>query len=192
MALNWNSVNADHIALACQHIRDDGKRSPSKSQGIFVIYEDAVLPAKQVMRFAYLLANSMPLDTKLKFSSGESTVKRLRGLGFEVERRAHVQRRDQRIDDTRVPHHEDDRPLAEFVVKLNFRPHAPDPFGAQAHKSNPGELDPEHPVYEALPAHAGRLPLAGLREGVEVLRDEQGVPRIRAAQGPPKKEGDGF
>jgi hypothetical protein len=39
------------------------------------------------MRTAYLLANNMRLDTKLKFSSGESTVKRLRNLGFQVERR---------------------------------------------------------------------------------------------------------
>jgi len=90
MALNWNSVRAEHVTRACQVVRNDGKSLRSKSTGICIVFEGSALPAKKVIRFAYLLANNMPLDTKLKFSSGESTVQRLRSLGFQVERRAHV------------------------------------------------------------------------------------------------------
>ena len=87
MALNWNSVKAGHVTEACRQLRQGVKPVRLKSSGIFIIFEGEDLPAKQVMRVAYLLANNMTLDAKLRFSSGDSTVKRLRNLGFQVERR---------------------------------------------------------------------------------------------------------
>ena len=87
MALNWNTVQAEHVAKACELVGGDEKARKLKAKGIFIVSGDSVLPAKQVIRAAYLLANDLPLDTKLKFSSGESTVKRLQSLGFQVERR---------------------------------------------------------------------------------------------------------
>ena len=87
MALDWNSVRAVHVTEACRQLREGVRPVRLKSTGIFIISEGKDLPAKQVMRVAYLLANNMSLDAKLRFSSGESTVKRLRSLGFQVERR---------------------------------------------------------------------------------------------------------
>ena len=87
MALNWNTVKAEHVARACQELREQNIPLRSKTRGISILFEGEFLPAKQVIRLAYLIANDMPLDTKLKFTSGESTVTRLRKLGFEVERR---------------------------------------------------------------------------------------------------------
>jgi hypothetical protein len=41
---------------------------------LIVIYKDSQLPAKIILRLAYCLANNIPSDTKLKFSSGEARV----------------------------------------------------------------------------------------------------------------------
>jgi hypothetical protein len=57
------------------------------AKGLFVAFGDKRLPAKHAVRLAYCLANDLPLDTELRFSSGEGTVKLLQRLGFTVERR---------------------------------------------------------------------------------------------------------
>jgi hypothetical protein len=40
----------------------------------------------QARTVAYCLANNIPSETKLKFSSGEASLQRLRSLGFQAER----------------------------------------------------------------------------------------------------------
>ena len=58
-----------------------------KGAGLYVRFEATDLPAKEVLRIAYLIAQAMPLNTKLRFSSGEGTIARLRALGFEAGRK---------------------------------------------------------------------------------------------------------
>jgi len=85
MALNWNSVSAKDVERACNMVLS-GELSPrSQAKGIFLIKGNDKLPAKHVLRLAYCIANGLPLDSKIKFTSGESLVKRLRSLGFDVE-----------------------------------------------------------------------------------------------------------
>ena len=90
MAINWNTVRADHVVQAFDLVSADAKTRHQRVTGIFVRSGDDLLPAKQVIRIAYLVANNLPLDTKLKFTSGEGTVNRLRDLGFHVERRGQI------------------------------------------------------------------------------------------------------
>lgn len=85
MALNWKTVNAQHMAQACELLLKQGG-GPSTAKGIFILYSGQRLPAKHAVRLAYCLANGLPLDTKLKFSSGDGTVNLLRKLGFGTER----------------------------------------------------------------------------------------------------------
>jgi hypothetical protein len=84
MALDWKSVKAEHVAKACQ-IVSSGVAPRASAKGIFVLIDGKRLPAKQVLRLAYCLAQGIPLDSKVKFSSGAGTVNRLRALGCEVE-----------------------------------------------------------------------------------------------------------
>jgi len=85
MGLNWNTVRAEHVARACDMLAE--AKSSRGGRSLFVQHKGRELPAKDVLRIAYLLANNLPADSKLKFSSGEGTVARLRSLGFTVERR---------------------------------------------------------------------------------------------------------
>ena len=85
MALNWKTVKAAHMTQACDVLLDQGA-ARATAKGIFILYGGKRLPAKHVTRLAYCLANGLPLDSKLKFSSGEGTVNLLRRLGFTVER----------------------------------------------------------------------------------------------------------
>ena len=84
MALNWKTVTADHIRQACERVAATpaGKRAAK----IVIEYHGQSLPAKEVQRAAYLIANNLPNNTELKFSSGDSTVNLLNALGFKVER----------------------------------------------------------------------------------------------------------
>jgi hypothetical protein len=84
MTLDWKTVRSEHVAKACQLVAS-GTSPRAKAKGIFVLRNGARLPAKHVLRVAYCIANGLPLNSTLKFSSGEGTVSRLRGLGFEVE-----------------------------------------------------------------------------------------------------------
>ena len=61
-------------------------RSAREARGLIVTYKDKQLPAKVILRMAYRLANNIPSETKLKFSSGEASLQFLRSLGFRAER----------------------------------------------------------------------------------------------------------
>lgn len=87
MSLNWRSVRATDVEQACQLVESGIQPARTPAKGIFLIRSSSVLPAKHVLRVAYCIANELPLDSKLSFSSGDGTISRLRGLGFEVERR---------------------------------------------------------------------------------------------------------
>jgi len=84
MALNWKSVTADHVRQACKQVATSA--SGKRSSRIVIDFEGQKLPAKEVQRTAYLIANRLPSGTELKFSSGDFTLNFLRGLGFQVER----------------------------------------------------------------------------------------------------------
>jgi len=86
MALNWDIVGAEHVREACRLVASGAQRPRAKAKGIFLVHDGNPLPAKHVLRLAYLLAKRLPLDTKVRFSSGEGTVKRLQKLGFEAAR----------------------------------------------------------------------------------------------------------
>jgi hypothetical protein len=85
MGLNWKSVTAVHVNQACEAlIKSGGPRA--KPRGLIVTYKDKQLPAKVILRMAYCLANNIPFESKLKFSSGEGSLQLLRSLGFRAER----------------------------------------------------------------------------------------------------------
>ena len=84
MALNWKTVTADHIRQACERVAASG--AGKRASKIVIDYQGQALPAKEVQRTAYRIANNLPESTELKFSSGDSTVNLLNGLGFKVER----------------------------------------------------------------------------------------------------------
>ena len=84
MALNWKTVTAEHIREACKKVA--ASRTGKRASRIVIQYEGLMLPAKEVQRAAYLIANRLPESTKLTFSSGDSTLNLLGGLGFKVER----------------------------------------------------------------------------------------------------------
>lgn len=86
VALNWSSIRPEHVTSACEKLLADGRHDRSPGSGIVVMFRGRALPAKLVLRFAYQLANGLEPGAPLKFSSGEGTVTRLRGLGFEVIR----------------------------------------------------------------------------------------------------------
>ena len=83
--LNWSSVTREHVARACELLSRGEQKPRAQAKGIFLMYEDQRLPAKHALRLAYCLANKLPLDSVVKFSSGEGTVRVLRNLGFSVE-----------------------------------------------------------------------------------------------------------
>lgn len=86
MALNWSSIHPEHVKGACEKILADGRHERPPVRGIVVMFQGKAIPAKLVLRTAYQLANGLEPGTPLKFSSGEGTVTRLQGLGFEVVR----------------------------------------------------------------------------------------------------------
>lgn len=86
--LDWSTVKREHVETACQ-ILLKGERLPrAHAKGIFLVIEDNRLPAKHALRLAYCLANGMPLDSTVTFSSGDGMISKLRALGFSVERQA--------------------------------------------------------------------------------------------------------
>jgi len=83
--MKWASVKAEHVRQACDALLRS-KAPVSKLGGLVVVYKDHQLPAKAVLRLAYRVANNIPSETKLKFSSGETSLQILRSLGFRAER----------------------------------------------------------------------------------------------------------
>jgi hypothetical protein len=86
VALNWSTVKAEHVSKACDLLLNGEQLPRSKAKGIFILHANKELPAKHVVRIAYCLANSLPLGTSLKFSSGDGVVNLIRKLGFDVRR----------------------------------------------------------------------------------------------------------
>ncbi len=86
MALKWDTIRTEHVARACELVAADKQTLRGRTTRIVLAFRGQRLPAKEVLRTAYLLANRLPLDAPLRFASGESTVQRLRRLGFAVER----------------------------------------------------------------------------------------------------------
>ena len=82
--MNWDSVKREHLVKACQ-IAAAENRAP-KRRGLFVVLDQTELPAKEVVRIAYCLANGMSTESELKFASGEGTLNLLRSHGFAVKR----------------------------------------------------------------------------------------------------------
>jgi hypothetical protein len=70
MALNWETVTTAHVRLACEVLAPTLAR---KDMGGLVVWRgDEMLPAKQVLKTAYRIANSLPEDAAVKFSSGDT------------------------------------------------------------------------------------------------------------------------
>jgi hypothetical protein len=84
--VNWKLVQRDHVAQACELISKSAKSA--RASGLFVLVKGKRLPAKDVARTAYLLAIGKPIDTPIKFASGQGTLDMLQRLGFQVERNA--------------------------------------------------------------------------------------------------------
>ena len=84
MALNWKSVSADHVKAALKQV--GAANSGNRTSGLIIFEGDRALSAKEVLRVSYQLANRLPADAKLKFSSGDGTLKILKNLGFRTER----------------------------------------------------------------------------------------------------------
>ncbi len=95
MGLNWQTIRASDVELACELVESGQQTSRTPSKGIFLIRNGRQLPAKHVLRLAYCLANKLPLDSKLKFASGESSINLLRGLGFTIDRMGSPGEREQ-------------------------------------------------------------------------------------------------
>jgi hypothetical protein len=92
VALNWNSVTADHVRAAIKQV--SGSKTTNKESGLVIVDGDRTLPAKEVLRIAYRLANRLPSDASLKFSSGDGTLHVLAKLGFVAERRVPPSKRE--------------------------------------------------------------------------------------------------
>jgi hypothetical protein len=83
MTLNWKSVRSEHISRACDLVAAERLSAIS---GIVVWHNQQPLPAKQVLRIAYRLANDLPENREVRFSSGDPTLRLLDALGFRAER----------------------------------------------------------------------------------------------------------
>ena len=86
MSLKWASVKPEHVTEACELLLRGAHDPHVGAKGIFLIFKDQRLPAKHVARLAYCIANDLPLDTRIKFSSGQGLVNLLENRGHEVTR----------------------------------------------------------------------------------------------------------
>jgi hypothetical protein len=85
VAMNWKSVSAEHVRAAIAEVA--AARTHDRATGLLLLDGDRALPAKEVLRTAYRLANKLPAESAVKFSSGDGTLNILRQLGFAAERR---------------------------------------------------------------------------------------------------------
>jgi hypothetical protein len=73
-------IQKSHVEQACRALA----RGPAGGGGsYFVRFEGAELPAKRVLRDAYMLANGAEISPR-EFSGGQYTQRILEQLGFEV------------------------------------------------------------------------------------------------------------
>ena len=83
MKMDWGTVKAHDVSQACDELLT---RLGAKPSLLIVFHKDQQLPVKEVLRRAYCRANNLPPETKLKFASGENSLRLLRSLGFRAER----------------------------------------------------------------------------------------------------------
>ena len=83
MALNWKSVTAEHVREAMQLV---GGSMTNRNSGLVLVDGSRAYSAKEVLRVAYRLANKLPRDSVVKFSSGDGTLNVLTKLGFDAKR----------------------------------------------------------------------------------------------------------
>jgi hypothetical protein len=84
MALNWSSVKPEHVRAAIDFVTH--RSNQTRQRGLLLRYQGVALPAKEVLRVAYRLANGLPESAEVRFSSGDGTLNKLRALGFDVDR----------------------------------------------------------------------------------------------------------
>jgi hypothetical protein len=84
VALNWKTVTAEHVRAALKQVA--ASKSANRPSGLIIVDGDRALSAKEVLRVAYRLANQLPSDATVKFSSGDGTLNVLVGLGFDAKR----------------------------------------------------------------------------------------------------------
>jgi hypothetical protein len=84
MALKWNTVRPEHVRSACEQVSAGKPRTTTS--GLIVWHGEQALPAKEVLRIAYRLANNLGSDEDVNFSSGDATLRLLVTLGFSAER----------------------------------------------------------------------------------------------------------
>ena len=84
MALKWNTVRAEHVRAACESVA--AGRARENLSGLVVWHNERALPAKEVLRVAYRLANGLASNEEVKFSSSDATLRLLVRLGFFAER----------------------------------------------------------------------------------------------------------
>lgn len=83
VALNWKTVTAEDVRAAMKQV---AASKPDRTSGLVVMDGDRALPAKEVLRIAYRMANKLPSDSIVKFSSGDGTLNVLASLGFDATR----------------------------------------------------------------------------------------------------------
>jgi hypothetical protein len=84
VALNWKSVTAEHVRAALKEVA--ASKSKDRESGLVIVDGNRHLPAKDVLRVAYRLANKLPSGAPVKFSSGDGTLNVLVSLGFDARR----------------------------------------------------------------------------------------------------------
>jgi hypothetical protein len=85
VGIDWSTIQHQHVISAADSIISNPKK-PLRETGLFVVVNGQRLPAKQLLRSAYCLANRLPLGAAPKFASGEATLNVFKRLGFAVER----------------------------------------------------------------------------------------------------------
>lgn len=101
MPLNWKSISSDHVREACERLA--AMRSHKPATGIVVWHKEQTLPAKELLRIAYRIANGLPENAELRFSSGDATLRLLNHLGFKVERLGSTRTRSGRGPEETTP-----------------------------------------------------------------------------------------
>jgi hypothetical protein len=89
MELNWSSVTAAHVERACAMIRAR-PLFREKNAGLILYHGAHKFAAKEVLSEAYRIANRLPPEAVIRFSSGEPTLRVLRKLGFCADRLAAI------------------------------------------------------------------------------------------------------
>jgi hypothetical protein len=86
MGIDWGVVRAEHVNRACELCASGAAAARLRSKALVVRYQDRELPAKAVLQHAYRLAKGLPMDSEVRFASGDATLNLLRKLGFHAER----------------------------------------------------------------------------------------------------------